>query len=307
MKPLKSFKGFQTKNRVYIIPTRFGLTLSFIIIILLLTTAALGVPKGNILVIILVTITIMAMFMTHSNLEGITISVPNDCYSQEDQNCEVKLIVYNSSSTPKFSISISGDPRNLDSKKDFIGLLKEHSTKGSLLEYFEQNCGLYPINKIKISTVYPLGLFYAWKWIEVDHEMIFYPKPEGDPFIGTSGREKGNHHGALPDQQDFSGFRTFRKGDSQKHINWKALAKGHPLMVKEFNDGSGGQFLFRWEDTNHIYEKNRAAQLSLWIHNAHRHGDDYGIILPNYKSNVAGGEAHFYKSLKELTRLAQDF
>ncbi len=166
--------------------------------------------------------------------------------------------------------------------------------------------GHYRIEKIRVSTQFPLGLFRAWCWLPVDVEYMVYPKPEGnrpwteggtdDPLAETGARRSGD---------DFYGLRSYVEGDSIRHIHWKAAARGGPLVVKEFGGGCSSRLWFDWDALDGMEEEAKISQLTLWVVQAGRQGRAWGFRMPGTALEPSHGVLHERACLRALALYPQ--
>lgn len=290
-------------DRIYIIPTRFGFIYTTIVVCILLSAASFGVQKGNFIVVGMVTVGLMAMFMTHANLEKIGIDVSSEAYQVEELPGKLTLYLQNESDTEHFSLMVccpSLGAKEYD-QGHYIG---EGENTHISVHTNPQKCGFIPVNRLKISSRYPLGLFYAWKWFDIDKKIVSYPYPSGIHWYEASGRQGRPADGEKKDDFEFSGHSKYKSGDNCKRIDWKAKARGRPLMIKEYKGGEDGDLIFDMHHLNYLPIKEQLSQMSLWIHEAHAQGASYGIKTRMGSVPISTGEGHFYRCLKELTRNA---
>src|SRR5207245_1162960 len=64
---------------------------------------------------------------------------------------------------------------------------------------------------------------------------IVYPKPGGDVRLPSSfvHRREGNPLTEPGEGDDFAGLREYVHGESQRHMDWSAVARGQPLMIRQ--------------------------------------------------------------------------
>ncbi|MES2965053.1 MAG: DUF58 domain-containing protein, partial [Bdellovibrionota bacterium] len=161
--------------------------------------------------------------------------------------------------------------------------------------------GEYQIRDLKVETVFPLGLFRAWMWVNAEAKYFVYPEPKGkrsfpvglasDPVTGVA-RQRGG--------DDFYGHRRYQPGDAAGHIDWKARARGRPLLVKEFNDGAPAPILLDWFALENLDTEARLSQLSAWVDEATRRRIVFGLRLPNLTVQPASGQQHAQRCLEAL-------
>jgi uncharacterized protein (DUF58 family) len=130
-------------------------------------------------------------------------------------------------------------------------------------------------------TRYPLGLFRAWSYIDLDMHCVVYPRPEdpGVPLPPPSG-ERGEGAASASGNEDFSGLRAYQPGDSTRRIAWKADARGSGLMSKVF---SGRADTHLWLDFSTLPPsmtvEERLSRLARWVIEADMQDVAFGLRL----------------------------
>lgn len=166
--------------------------------------------------------------------------------------------------------------------------------------------GRHPMAGVVLQTTYPLGVLRISCWKGVEGEFLVYPEPAGmAPLpaglpLGTSTHAE-HDLGLRAEGDNYAGVRPYRVGDSQRHVDWKAVARGQPMLVKEFV-GSGEHYTWlRWDDLPNLGREARLSQLTRWVLDAEAAGLEYGLKLPNGVSlEPGGGTHHFHRCLAEL-------
>jgi uncharacterized protein (DUF58 family) len=100
---------------------------------------------------------------------------------------------------------------------------------------------------------------------------------------------------------DFAGLRRYHPGDSSRHIDWKAVARGHEILTKQFTDTTGDEIWLDWDLLQNLDPEQRLSQLCQWVLDLHRSNCNYGLKLPDCRIEPGRGEAHKHEC---LTRLA---
>ena len=164
--------------------------------------------------------------------------------------------------------------------------------------------GGYEVSGISLETTYPVGLLRVCKQLPLTQRYIVYPKPAGDPKL-PSGTRASSH--ARPPQidvgggDDFAGVRAYVPGESQRHIDWKAVARGQSLMTKQFTaEVESGLLYLDFNAIRSRHVEDRLSQLALWVIEAERARRPYGLRLPNIKIQPSLGELHFHQCLRTL-------
>ncbi len=165
--------------------------------------------------------------------------------------------------------------------------------------------------RLVFRSSYPLGLFSAERLVTLEGRRTVHPRPEGSlpPPAPVAHRLVGHLAGssasARPSRSgdDFAGLREWQLGDSPRHIDWRAAARGRPLMVKTWAGQASGVVEMQW-DLISLPEAERASQIAQWIQQCEREGTPYSLQLPNQKLVAGLGEAHARRCLDALAHFA---
>jgi uncharacterized protein (DUF58 family) len=161
--------------------------------------------------------------------------------------------------------------------------------------------------RLLVSTRFPFGLFRAWSWFHLPLEAVVYPRAQGEQRPPPS---RGPEHVGLEAQKrgedDFRGFRSYHPGDSPRHIAWKALARGAPLLVKEHAGASGAPLLFELDQVQARDLERRLSQIARWIVDAEHQARAFGLNLPGLHLAPATGAAQRRRCLTALALFDAD-
>jgi uncharacterized protein (DUF58 family) len=184
-----------------------------------------------------------------------------------------------------------------------IGLLPPGKAARTSLRFLASRRGEHQIDAICLETFYPLGLLRIKRVVDVTQRYLVYPKPDGNstlPELGSPNRNGRRRE--LPNEgDDFAGVRAYVPGESQRHIDWKAVARGQPMMTKQFSDeNDSGPLYLDYSSAGAGELEERLSQLSLWILEAERLRRPYGLRLPSVEIPPSLGEMHFHRCLRTL-------
>jgi uncharacterized protein (DUF58 family) len=104
----------------------------------------------------------------------------------------------------------------------------------------------------------------------------------------------------LGEGDDFAGVRAYVPGESQRHIDWKAVARGQALMTKQFTAEADGLLYLDFAEVRLSDLEDRLSQLALWVIEAERARHPYGLRLPTAEIPPSLGESHFHRCLRAL-------
>lgn len=159
--------------------------------------------------------------------------------------------------------------------------------------------GLHAVGRVRLSTTWPLGLVRAWRDVPTDWTWIVYPRPLAVDATDAHDAGEGDGDGlALAGGGDFRGHRAWRTGESQRRIDWKAAARGRPLLVKDFA-GASQERIYAYADLGGDCEY-RLSLLAGLVLAAERAGHRYGLALGDGELPPGRGDAHCHACLTAL-------
>jgi uncharacterized protein (DUF58 family) len=162
--------------------------------------------------------------------------------------------------------------------------------------------GEHSIESLRLTSVYPLGFLRMNKQFAAQRQFIVYPKPAGDPNLpgGRGHSARSRQRPEFGEGDDFAGVRAYMVGESQRHIDWKAVARGQALMTKQFTVEASGWLYLDFAAVPGTDLEHRLSQLALWVIEAERARRPYGLRLPGTDIRPSLGELHFHRCLRSL-------
>lgn len=160
--------------------------------------------------------------------------------------------------------------------------------------------GKHKLKRVRIGTTAPVGLFWAWGYIQLNYQYIGYPKPAGITTAPApvpsqlSGEDK-----ATGDGDDFSGHKQYEAGHSWRRIDWKAVSRGRPWLIKDFQGAQPEALVFDETKLEGDLE-TRLSQLSLWVQQAHSHNRTFSLRLGARIIPFGSTASHAVRCLEEL-------
>lgn len=289
-------------GRIYIIPTRFGLLFLFGVVVMLLVGATYSNNLVNLLAFFLLAITMVAMVQTHNNLRNIKLQMVDAEPGFAMSTFSLNISLENAGREPRFNIDIQ--PFNLEfARPPETSQPIPASASSRLRGVFQApQRGRHQLKKVRVSTVYPLGLFYSWMWFACDKTYLIYPEAKGtlplplpnlDPADST--RILGTRGG-----DDFHGHRRYLPGDPARRVDWRAFARGRPLLTKEFDEGDPKALFFDWHQLPGLPVEARLSQLTAWSDHAFRQRLPYALNLPHVFIPAGDDLQHHLRCLEEL-------
>jgi uncharacterized protein (DUF58 family) len=167
--------------------------------------------------------------------------------------------------------------------------------------------GCFDAVELRASSLYPLGFFTAFFFIRIPQERWVYPRAGGvQPFPRRPAAARHKGAGQAFEGDDFAGLRAYVQGEPQRHIDWKAVARGRELVIKQWAGESDETMQFQWADTTGLAHEARLSQLASWIVRAERLGRSHALAIPGVAIPVGRGTAHFHQCLRALAAFPRE-
>ena len=221
----------------------------------------------------------------------------------EGEAARATVEVTNLSRRPRAALEVS--PRGQVFKEETherLALLEANGSVAVVMSFPPAKRGRQRLDRLALTTVYPLGFWRSWRYEAADASYLVYPRPEGmlllpdGPALTTDVPS-----GAGAGGDDYSGVRPYQVGESQRHIDWRAAARGQRLLVKKFSSAGSRRVRFEYEDTLVLGDMEaRLRQLCRWIVDADHAGLAYGLRLPGFDAEPARGATHRERCLAAL-------
>lgn len=188
-----------------------------------------------------------------------------------------------------------------ETKGAFFQRSSEGREQRATLRFTATQRGRFEEVRLVATSLYPLGLFTARRSFVLRQTWFVYPQPSGAaPIPRSTAPDQQPRAGAKIEGDDFAGTRTWLPGESQRHIDWKAAARGQPLLTKQWAGEAAATVLLDWRDTPPGDLKSRLGQLARWVQTSERGGASYGLALPGTTLPPSRGSAHFHACLRAL-------
>jgi uncharacterized protein (DUF58 family) len=285
------------QRRVFILPTRQGLTFAAMLMLMLLGSINYNLSLGFVLTFLLAAMGVNAMVHTFRNLANLRITAGRAQAVFAGDIAHFTVHIENGTAMPRYSIGLTHD------RKDAVFVdVPARSSAAAVIGLPAPRRGLLRPGRMTLYTRYPLGLFRAWAYLELDMQCIVYPRPAYPGLAlppAESSARPGAEHGR--GQEDFSGLRQYHLGDSPRHIAWKVAARDRGLLTKQFSGRSDTELWLDWALLPaHMGMEEKLSQLARWVLDAHASGLSYGLRLPGKTVDMALAEAQRERCLEAL-------
>jgi len=286
------------RRRIYILPTRAGVAFGFVVFFMLIAGMNYANSLALFLTFLLTGFGLVCMQQCHRNLLGTRLNAATAPPAFTGGTARLELTLESPPPLARYRVEAWV---GYDATESADLLAGERARVDLPLQASKR--GILHIDRLRLTTAHPFGLFRAWTWVHTPLEMIVYPRPHGStPMPTDAGRKAGKHVATEPGSDEWMGLRPFRDGDSPRQVDWKAYAREAPLLVKEYSAASSELRMFRFAQLPEMPTEQRLEQLARWIVDAETQGDRYGLELPGVRIEPDRGTEHRHLFLAALAR-----
>jgi uncharacterized protein (DUF58 family) len=291
------------QRRVFILPSRHGFTFALLLLVMLTGSINYSLGLGFVLTFLLGALGVNGMVYTFRNLVNLQITGGRARPVFAGDTAQFTVHLENAGDMDRYAIGLTHDRKNAA----FVDV-KARSTGSVIAAIPAPRRGIFKPGRLRLFTRFPLGLYYAWAYLELDMHCVVYPRPAPTglplpPAVASAGT--GTQHGR--GQEDFAGLRQYHVGDSPRHIAWKAAARDQGLLTKQF---AGRAEIELWLDWTQLPSRTgveeRLSHMARWVLDAHAAGLSYGLRLPGETVEMAAGEAQRDRCLEALALFDQE-
>jgi uncharacterized protein (DUF58 family) len=286
------------RQRIYIVPSRMGYIFSLLVFVMLMGSMNYSNSLGFALTFLLAALVLVGMHHTHRNMFNVQVRAGRHMPVFAGQDAHFQVVLDNPTQAARYALALglndeTADPPYVDLAAQGSGVLQ--------LVLPARKRGRLAAPPFAIFSEFPLSLFHAWTWIELDMSCIVYPAPADSRLQPPP--TPGDGSGApdrLGGKEDFIGLRSYHRGDASRLIHWKTLPRTGQLMVKQFADPVQHELWLDWDSLPGLETEHRLSQLARWVLDAHRAGKSYGLALPGLRLPPSCSETHRHQCLEAL-------
>ena len=287
-----------SRRRVYILPTRYGYGFGLLLFVMLMGAMNYSNSMAFALTFLLVGMGLVAMHHTHGNLVNTQVRAGRVAPVFAGDEARFPLHLENPAAGDRYALAAGWT----DSAPMGSADLPPGEARTLILNLSAEKRGWLPAPRFSVLTEFPVGLFHAWTWIELDFACLVYPKPAppGQRPPAAAGGD-GVRSGFRPGPEEFAGLRSYQRGDAMRSIHWKSLPKQRTPQVKQFAETLEKELWLDWDALPLSWDvERRLSQLARWVLDAEAGGGPYGLRLPGTLLEPARGDHHRHECLKAL-------
>ncbi|MEI7457304.1 MAG: DUF58 domain-containing protein [Nitrosomonadales bacterium] len=284
-----------TQRRIFMLPTRQGLALALLLILMLLGDINYNLSLGYVLTFLLAMMAVMSMLHAFRNLAHLEIHAGRTAPVFAGGTSRFLLHFNNPGKLPRYQLAL----RN--ARGDTISFDAPACQASEVYFPLQTNQrGWLQSGRLTLYTVFPLGLFYTWSYLHFDTRCLVYARPLKDAMLPAGNAPDGNGKRSVTGDDDFAGLRNYVAGDALPHIAWKAYARGLGLQVKQFATQVGEEIWLDLADAPDIDLEEKLSRLTRWVLDAESTGLRYGLRLAGYELPAGCGTIHQDECLRRI-------
>ena len=288
------------RKRIFILPTYHGLAFGASLFVMLMGSLNYNNSLGFVLTFLLAGVMLIATFHTYRNLRHLNVKAVRVSPCFAEQNAQFIIVLENQDSLPRVAIfvkALNQTPVALD--------VPRASSALATLTVPAPRRGRLPLGIVTVETRFPLGLYHAWSYVNLEMQALVYPKPApAEQFAMPQHSGFGSLDATQRGAEDFGGLRSYQSGDSTRHIHWKTWARNETLVTKHFTQPTSQEVWFDYEQAPGDEVEAKLSVLCRWILDAQAAGLNYGLRMPDQIIDPANGEHHHHRCLETLALFA---
>ncbi len=332
-----NFRARLTLRGTYILPTRAGLLLGFAWLVVVVACLNFGLGVMLLITLLLGGIGLITMVETVRNLAGLTVTVtaPPPVMVGSDASFALRLFAADGRPRERVELWLDGNGRrsrwawwrhqNLPPRQR-IEVSVPAAGADLILPVPTGQRGLQAAGHLQVRSVWPLGLFVAWRTWQTHCAAGVYPvpavlapadartttptlSPEVPPALSPRAPATAV---AIPPEGDFSGHRRAREQEAHPRIDWRASLRARTLLVADHRSTPPHQnTALTWESEAPAPTEVRLARLTarvlaLTSHPLSGNYPCFSLSLPGTQLPAGRGSRHRARALQALAEFPPD-
>lgn len=285
-------------RQIYILPTAAGVTYGAVMIVMLLGSLNYQNNLGLLFTFFLASVAIIAMHHAWLDLLGLAVQARGGPAVFAGETAAFELSLRAEGRRARYDIHVRKD--EAVPPPVFV---PANDQRQVTLSVPARRRGALRLGSVTLETRHPMHLFRAWCYIDAEATNLVYPRPADhapEP-SNDAGEERRPQHQSGEGTEDYLGARSYRPGDSPRHIDWKAFARERGLLVKEYGGDQGRAVVIDWAALRVPDTESRLSLMTRQVLDAGAAGLRFALRLPNGNEPLARGASHVQRC---LTRLA---
>jgi uncharacterized protein (DUF58 family) len=287
-----------SQPRVWVLPNSRTPGLVAVLIAMWYAGASQGNGTAYLLCFVLAALALVSTVHAWGNLRGLAVRVESVPPVFAGEELIFPLVVETRRERKNFALEIVA---RRGRSRASISELESDSPQRVEVSRTATNRGCFEEVAVSLRSSFPLGFFTAVQRVIVRHTYYVYPAPRGAaPLPRSLAPTRQPRGGTRVEGDDYGGLRAWQPGESQRHIDWKAAARGQPLLTKQWTGEADEILYLDWQDLAPLGTEDRLSQLAKWIVLAERSTAAYELRLPGKTFPASRGDTHYHACLWAL-------
>ena len=164
------------QGRVYVLPTRQGITFAFSLLLMLIGSINYNLSLGYVLTFLLAAMGVVSILHTFRNLAHTTVRGGRVEPVFAGEKAQFRIILENLDRHDRHSLLLFGRSGKAETALR-VDLPAGRSVE-AVLPMTADKRGWLQLERITIETRFPLGMTRAWSYVQPDMRTLVYPKPD---------------------------------------------------------------------------------------------------------------------------------
>jgi uncharacterized protein (DUF58 family) len=286
-------------SRVWVLPNRNTIGLGAVLLAMWYAGASQTNGAAYLLGFVLASVAAVSTVHTWANLRGVTFTADPITPVFVGEKLIIPLAAESDNARAHFAITVCAGGTGAEAAR--FGEIGATGAQRAPLSAPAERRGSFSELRLRAASIFPLGFFTARRSIILRQPYCIYPRPEGDrPLPRALAPTRQPRDGQRVEGDDYGGVRSWQTGESQRHIDWKAAARGQPLLIKQWTGEADAILHLDWQALAPLDDEARLSQLARWVVLAERGGASYGLRLPGNEIPPGVGHAHYHSCLRAL-------
>jgi uncharacterized protein (DUF58 family) len=290
------------RQRIYVLPTRFGLAFSLILLVMLIGALNYNNNPAMLLTCLLGAAAYQSVFQAFRTINRLELRALKALPCSAGDTLRLSIIFHSGSSARQ---GLRLRLENATPEMEIVFDVGANEVKTLNAELPAPRRGWQASGRIRTFTEYPFGLFQVWSWLNPDFRTLVYPRAEADapalPQAGGEVQAQAQHSAG----DELAALRDYRPSDPRRRIAWKASARHDRLLVKEFEQPRGSEIVLDWHALDGLDYEARIARLAAWVGRAEGARTPYLLALAHTRIGPGLGAEHRHACLRELALLPE--
>jgi uncharacterized protein (DUF58 family) len=283
-----------SRRRIYILPTRSGMMLAFVLVAMLLAGLNYNSNLGLAFAFLMVSVALVTMHHCNRNLLGLQVDVTTEVDAFAGREASFEFVLRNDSSVERRDVEIrcltASGTRSIAAK----------SSESVPVAVPVSQRGIARIDQFELRTRYPFGWFHAWTYVQGSLTAYVAPAPHGARTLPAVGGTGSASRSEARGDEEFAGLRAYEPGVPLKHMAWKVLARGGEAAVQSYTSLAAQPEWLDWSSLEGLDTETRLSQLCLWVLESDAAQRVFGLRIPGKEIAPTRGAAHRFACLRAL-------